>query len=149
MSLDYEAQQYFIQSPWDGHWINANDELTQLVQHLEPESGDETYAMYNLNYAGKNYTVLKSTPGQVGFRNRVMDCFSYRVEVFINNQYVRARPHQEQALIKYVVTNDSNVEVPHPHGGMFRVTFSTIDDNNYQYITEDNNVVKMRRVMIF
>ena len=149
MSLDYEAQQYFIQSPWDGTWIPANNELTQLVQHLEPESGDETYAMYNLNYCGKNYNVLKSTPGHVGFRNRVMDCFSYKVEVMVNNQYVSARPHQEQALIKYVVTNNPNVEVVHPLGGMFRATFSTIDDNNYQYVTEEGNTVNMRRVMIF
>ena len=67
----------------------------------------------------------------------------------INGVYLPAKKHQEKALIEYVTTKERNIEVPHTNGGLFRATFSTLDNDHYQYITENDYTVHMRRVAIY
>ena len=104
--------------------------------------------MYDYVDDQQKFQVLYAEPAYVGFVNRVTDCFSYKVEVKINDKYVPARNHQIEALKKYVETSISDITVSHPLGGLFKAKFSKLEGDEYQYITEDGNVVPMKRTLI-
>jgi hypothetical protein len=153
--MQQEVSQYFVSSPWDGQYIPIDNNIAQYIvssniqpDNTEREEGD-TVEKYSFSYEGRQFDVIKANPSWVAFRNRVMDVYSYSVKVLSNNVYVVARPHQYNALVKYVVTNNPVVEVPHSDGGMFRATFERIDDNNFKYTREDGSICMMRREMIF
>lgn len=143
------TKQYYICSPWDNKLIPISDELKSFItiSTLTLIKKEEKASYYQLNQVGNEYNIIYCTPEYAGFLNRITD-FSFRVEVIINGQYVPAKNHQEQALIKYVITKEPIIEVPHPNGGMFRVTFSQLDEHHFQYTTEDDFVVQMRRIPI-
>jgi hypothetical protein len=142
-------KQYYVSSLWDKQWTPVSDELKSEIQQSELTliKEDKDASVYRFNSVGNNYTIMYCTPEYVSYVNHITD-FSYRVEVMINGVYVLSRNHQEQALIQYVLTKQPKIEVPHPNGGMFRATFSTLDDDHYQYVTEDDQIIHMRRIAI-
>jgi hypothetical protein len=143
------SKQYYIASLWDKHWVAVSDELKSelLESELILIQEDNNASIYRFNNLEKEYTIMYSTPEYVSQVNRITD-FSYRVEVMVNGQYVLAREHQKEALIQYVLTQNPNIEVPHSIRGIFRGTFSKLDYDHFQYITENNDNVQMRRIAI-
>ena len=143
------SKQYYIASLWDNQWVPVSDELKSQI--LDSEliliKEDTKASLYRFNNVGTEYTILYSTLEHVSYANHITD-FSYRVEVMINGIYVPAKKHQVKALIEYVITRKPNVEVPHTNGGLFRATFSTLDNDHFQYITENDYTVQMRRLAI-
>ena len=144
------SKQYYVASLWDQKWIAISNELKSeiLDSELILIKEDNKSSLYQFNNVGNVYTILYSTPEYVSHINHITD-FSYRVEVMINGVYVLAKKHQEQALIEYVITREPKIEVPHTNGGLFRATFSTLDNDHFQYITENDYTVQMRRIPIF
>ena len=144
------SKQYYIASLWDNQWVPVSDELKSKIQESELIliQEDTKASLYRFNNVGTEYTVIYSTLEQVSHINHITD-FSYRVEVMINGIYVPAKKHQEKALIEYVITRESKIEVPHTNGGLFRATFSTLDNDHYQYITENDYTVQMKRTAIY
>jgi DNA-directed RNA polymerase subunit L len=143
------TREYYIRSSWNQQWIPISDELKDLIpgSQLTLVKEDNDSSLYHVNLAGEDHTIMYSTLKYVSYVNRVID-ISYRVEVNINGQYLLAREYQKQALIKYVLTKEQLVEVPHPNGGLFRATFSQLEDDHFQYVTEDNQIIHMRRIPI-
>jgi hypothetical protein len=143
------SKQYYVASLWDNQWVPVSDELKSQIldSELTLIKEENNASLYRFNNVGTEYTVLYSTLQHVSYINHITD-FSYRVEVMINGVYVPAKTHQEQALIKYVITKERNIEVPHTNGGLFRATFSTLDNDHFQYITENDYTVHMRRIAI-
>jgi hypothetical protein len=147
-----EDSQYFMCSPWDGQYISVDDNIAQYIvsSNIQPNNVEgQTVDTYSFSYEGRQINVIKAVPSWVAFRNRVMDTFSYSVKVLVNNNYIPAKTHQYNALVKYVITNNPEVEVPHSDGGIFRATFERIDNNNFKYTTDIGNTVTMKRDMIF
>jgi hypothetical protein len=140
---------YYIESPWDLQWIAANNDIVDYITNnmIQPTHTYEGYNFYEVNIVGKNHKVLHATPDYITTINRLTDYY-YIVEVKINNRYVLAREHQRNALIKYVMTQESNVCIPHIDGGDFNAVFKTIDDNNFEYKTEYGNTVEIRRTVM-
>jgi hypothetical protein len=142
-------KQYYVASLWDKQWTPVSAELKSEIQQSELilVKQDNNVSVYRFNSVGNEYTIMYCTPEYVSYVNHITE-FSYRVDVMINRQYVPARNHQEQALIQYVLTKKPNIEVPHPNGGMFHATFSTLDEDHYQYVTEDDQIIHMRRIAV-
>ena len=143
------SNQYYVASLWDEKWTPVSDELKSeiLASKLILIKEDTKGSVYRFNNVGNEYTILYCTPEYASYVNHFKD-FSYRVEVMINGVYVPAKKHQQQALIEYVITREPNIEVPHTNGGLFRATFSRLDDDHFQYITENDYTVQMRRTAI-
>jgi len=144
------SKEYYIASLWDNQWVPVSDELKSKIQESELIliQEDTKASLYRFNNVGTEYTVIYSTLEHISYANHIRD-FSYRVEVLINGVYLPAKKHQVQALIEYVITRESRIEVPHTNGGLFRATFSTLENDHYQYITENDYTVQMRRTAIY
>lgn len=140
---------YYIESPWDSQWIVANNDIVEYITHnrIQPTGTYEDHTVYNFDIVGKQYLVLNASRNYITTINRLTDMY-YTVQVKINNQYVVARPHQREALIQYVMTGNPQVCVPHTCGGDFIATFRTIDQDNFEYVTEDGTTMQMRRVAV-
>ena len=144
------SKQYYIASLWDNQWVPVSDELKSQI--LDSEliliKEDTNCSVYQFNNVGTEYTIIYCTLEHVSYANHIRD-FSYRVEVLINGVYVLAKKHQVQALIEYVITREPKIEVPHTNGGLFRATFSSLENDHFQYITENDYTVQMRRTAIY
>jgi len=140
---------YYIESPWDLQWINAPPMIVEYMNSYqgEPDNTDEDNNFYEINIVGKKYRVLHATPSYVTTINRLTEIY-YNVQVRINNKYVIAREHQRNALIKYVMTQEPEVCVPHVNGGDFIAVFRTIDIDNFEYTTEDGTVMQLKRTVV-
>ena len=140
---------YYIESLWDLQWIPAESSIVDYItsNNMEPNHTYKGYNFYEFNIVGEKYRVLQATPNYISTINRLTD-FYYKVEVKINNKYVLAREHQRNALIKYVMTKNPNICTPHINGGDLKAVFKTIDSNNFEYKTEDGDVVEIRRIII-
>jgi hypothetical protein len=144
-----DISEYYIVSKWDNSWIQlSDDKLKQIKDKLVLILEDSKQKLYDVEDDQQKFKVLYTEPAYVGYMNRVMDCFSYKVEVKINNQYVPARNHQIEALKQFVETSDSEIIVSHPLGGLFKATFSKLEGDEYQYVTEDGIVIPMKRTLI-
>ena len=144
------SKEYYIASLWDKQWTPVSNELKSEIvdSELILIKEDKDAAVYRFNSVGNEYTIMYCTPEYVSYVNHVKD-FSYRVEVMINGVYLLAKKHQEKALIQYVLSREPKVEVPHSDGGLFRASFSRLDNDHFQYITENDYTVQMRRIPIF
>jgi hypothetical protein len=140
---------YYIESPWDLQWIAANNHIVEHITstNMEPTGIFKDHNIYDFEFVGEKYIILQASHSYVSTINRLTD-FYYKVLVKINNMYVLAREHQRNALIKYVMTGNPNVSVPHMDGGDFKAVFKTIDKNNFEYTTEDGNTVEIQRIAV-
>ena len=140
---------YYIESPWNSEWINADSAVIEYIKenNLQPTETNKDHSIYEFNIVGKKYYVLYADLSYVTRCNRLLEA-SYSVQVKIDDKYVIARPHQREALIKYVVTGEPEITVPHTCRGDFIATFSTINKNNFEYITEDGITMQLRRVAL-
>jgi hypothetical protein len=140
---------YYIKSPWDSQWIVANDDIVRHITstNMKPTNIYYNHNIYNFEFSGNKYVILQALPCYVSTINR-LTTFYYIVEVKINNTYVLAREHQRNALIKYVMTENPNICVPHTDGGDFKAVFKTVDSNNFKYTTENGNIVEIRRTVV-
>lgn len=140
---------YYIESSWDSQWIAANNDIVKYITstNMKPTNTIKDYNIYDFEFVGNKYRVLHATPNYIAYINRLTDYY-YMVEVKINSKYVVAREHQRNALIKYVMTGNPNVCVPHINGGDFKAIFKTIDSNNFEYTTEDGITVEIRRTAV-
>ena len=140
---------YYIESPWDLQWIAANNDIIEYITNnrIQPTHIYEGYNFYEVNIVGKNHKVLHASPDYITTINRLTE-IPYIVQVKINNRYVMARDHQKDALIKYVMTQEPEVCVPHVNGGEFIAVFKTIDIDNFEYITENGIVVELKRTVV-
>ena len=140
---------YYIESPWDSQWISADNKVIEYIteHQLQPTETLEDHSIYEFNIGENRYYVVNAEYSYITKINRLTE-FTCSVQVKIDDQYVLARPHQKEALIKYVMTGEPEITVPHTCRGDFKATFSTVGRDNFEYITEDGIVMQLRRVAL-